>query len=577
MLHASTKKLIDRLAEMTELAKLDWTEGDDGVITYSTEGYSVSLTETPNEVAITSKDGKELERAGADELANTPAEDGGTYADIVAEMTKEAARVARGTEAAISTLLAGMQDTPAELETAPTEVETQDQSQEEQLQEDPGDETAVLSDDSVEAISTETETSMDVSDAASSESEEVADTVEEVEATDNPEPEIDAAPEMVADSAQHDETEPAPVDTEDTLASDDAPVEAEADTATESEDDVTEAVVRLADEVNQREDGGLDAAAASAVGAVALAAGLTTGTEEQTSETQEPEAPQAETVGPEMAETETVEAEPVPAIVTDTASAETHSYVPFGLEDTAENEPEPVVAQVESQAEVTMDEVAAPHEVSQAEEVSAPEVEAEAESEPEPTPELETVERSTDETPEQPVAPVWGSTQEHPSETVDEPVEAPETEVEAPSSPEALTDAPTFAEVTTPAEEAIEPAATEETVQPVAETPEPAQPQTYSLSGIGAGFGLGALSAKSEASGIPGPTSFGAPEEDKVVIDATEDVLPEIDGKPALPAGVAPLPSPTNADGASAAEGNSESEDGESDILKPRTRFNPWD
>ncbi|MEO0452345.1 MAG: hypothetical protein AAFZ74_18670, partial [Pseudomonadota bacterium] len=104
MLHASTRKLIDRLAEMTELGKLDWTESESGHITYSTEGYSVSLTEAPNELFITSKDGKELERASADELAATQSEEGVAYTAILAAMTNEASRIARGTEAAISTL-----------------------------------------------------------------------------------------------------------------------------------------------------------------------------------------------------------------------------------------------------------------------------------------------------------------------------------------------------------------------------------------------------------------------------------------------------------------------------------------
>ena len=75
MLHTSTRKLIDRLSEMTELGKLDWIESADGNIAYSTEGYSVTLTESPNEVVITSKDGKELERATAEEIAATESED----------------------------------------------------------------------------------------------------------------------------------------------------------------------------------------------------------------------------------------------------------------------------------------------------------------------------------------------------------------------------------------------------------------------------------------------------------------------------------------------------------------------
>ena len=574
MLHASTKKLIDRLAEMTELAKLDWTEGDDGAITYSTEGYSVSLTEAPNEMVITSKDGKELERAGADELAGTPTEDGGTYADILAAMTKEAARVARGTEAAISTLLAGMQETAAE----PEALVIEEEAAEEQLQEDPGDETAVLADESVEAISAEAETSVDANEDTVSDSEDQPDTTETAETAEPAETELDAEPEIVAASEQDGEpdetTEADSIETEDTLEIVEEPaIEVEAETATESEDDVAEAVVRLADEVNQREDNGLDAAAASAVGAVALAAGLPAETLDDA-----PEELEAETPEPEAAEPETAEAEPVPAIVAaDTAPAEPHSYVPFGLEESEESAPEPAAAPFEAQTDVATDEAAAPVEVSQTEEISAPEIAAEAESEPETSPEPETVDVSTEPAPEQPATPVWGSVQEQSTETVDEPVQAPAAEVEAPESSEPIPEAPAFAAATAPVEETAEPAAPEEPVQPVAETPEAAEPQSYSLSGIGAGFGLGALSAKSEASGIPGPTSFGAAQEEKVVIDATEDVLPEIDGKPALPAGVAPLSPPPSADAEATAEGTADAESGEADILKPRTRFNPWD
>ena len=208
MLHASTKKLIDRLAEMTDLAKLDWTDGEDGNITYSTEGYSVSLTETPNEVVITSKDGKELERAGAEALAATPAEDGGTYADIVAAMTKEAARVARGTETAISTLLAGMEDAPTELAGADADAPAGTEPEVE-LQEDPGDETAVLTDDSVEAVSSDSEPVIET------EHESVADTDDEpkaaafVETTETTEPE--AEPEVEVSNAPSEEPEDADV------------------------------------------------------------------------------------------------------------------------------------------------------------------------------------------------------------------------------------------------------------------------------------------------------------------------------------------------------------------------------
>ena len=113
MLHSSTKKLIDRLAEMTELGKLDWTEGEDGAIVYSTEGYSVVLSSTADQIVITSIDGKELERAEASDLSVSQNDEGQSYSDIVATMTSEATRIALGTETAISTLLAGMAQSEA--------------------------------------------------------------------------------------------------------------------------------------------------------------------------------------------------------------------------------------------------------------------------------------------------------------------------------------------------------------------------------------------------------------------------------------------------------------------------------
>lgn len=73
MLHPSTKKLIDRLAVMTERGKLSWEEADEGAIKYATEGYSVSISgNAPHELHITSKDGKVLEHATVEELANSP-------------------------------------------------------------------------------------------------------------------------------------------------------------------------------------------------------------------------------------------------------------------------------------------------------------------------------------------------------------------------------------------------------------------------------------------------------------------------------------------------------------------------
>jgi hypothetical protein len=100
------------------------------------------------------------------------------------------------------------------------------------------------------------------------------------------------------------------------------------------------------------------------------------------------------------------------------------------------------------------------------------------------------------------------------------------------------------------------------------------------LSGIGAGFGLGALSAKTEASGLP---SAGAPTpstSEKVIIDATDDVLPKPEGNlnVALAETASAAVSAANADPVlETADASADDADAEADILKPRTRFNPWD
>ena len=195
MLHTSTRKLIDRLSEMTELGKLDWIESDDGNIAYSTEGYSVTLTESPNEVVITSKDGKELERASAEQIAATETEDGTSYTALVAAMTAEAARVARGTEAAISSLLAGMEDAPVEVSN------TVEEDTAEPLQEDLGDDTAVLADETVsdeteDTAETEAETPAEDAVLVSSEATEDAEieTEESVQSDESSDTEDDIAP-----------------------------------------------------------------------------------------------------------------------------------------------------------------------------------------------------------------------------------------------------------------------------------------------------------------------------------------------------------------------------------------------
>lgn len=574
MLHASTRKLIDRLAEMTELNKLDWSDGENGHINYATEGYSVSLTEGPNEVIITSKDGKELERANAEELAGTQNEDGVAYTAIVAAMTKEAARIARGTETAISTLLAGMQDASAVEEEPPIEEDAAD------LQEDPVDETTVVAAETIETV------------APKPEPVELEDTTEtDAEPADEETSELVAAPFVSAETETTDIGETTEFEHSGIETVEAAPDFEQASDA-ESETEVTEAVVRLADEVKQREDSGIDAAAASAVGAVALAAGLT--------------ATQSEPESTEEAETETevhdedIAAAAVIATEEPEAATETPQYVPFGLNSdetpTPAPEPEPMVAatETETSTESTSDTVVPFATFSSV----TPSFETPSEPTPEPETSPEPVIESalsaaaldTFVEPE-PDASVSIEDMQVPTEPSLEPELETTTGLSFDSAPAAAEAPLTFSEdVTAVAAESVsetQPAPEPEIAPLAPETPPasvdevetaPVSPnqeaQSYSLSGIGAGFGLGALSAKTEASGIPGTSSGPGGSSEKVVIDATDDVLPKPEGNFNLPAGMSPVdpnnPSPEP-------QASDENDDAESDILKPRTRFNPWD
>lgn len=589
MLHPSTRKLIDRLAEMTELGKLEWTEGDGGNLIYSTEGYSVCLPDGAGEVVIQSINGKELERAAVDALAATTSDDGASYTQIVAGMKAEAARIARGTETAISSLLAGMAEPDA-----PAEAPAADLT--DHGPEDPGDEVAAMESEGIAnhqvQATPEPEPEIEAADDAPA----IAPVATEAEAESQAETETDDAeqtPEavMLADTSEQTsaEAEATIEDVSEIEASGDEPAD-EIDT----ESDVTAAVARLADEVNNRDDdedpevtSAVGAAAATAVGVVASAAGL--------DQEEEAEAPDA-------ADVEHATEQALPGTPT-AAEAAAPVYVPFGL-DQDDDTPAPAALETTPEASVTApaDVPSTPEEFSGEATapatafVSVPDTETTpdiaeptvsdfdlptaaasvAESDPEAAPAMANVEvesapepviESEPEIETVPVAEVVSSSESEPSE-VQTPAPEPET---------------TFAtaETMTPAIEADTPASdpsdSEPESEPVLAAPE--APKTYSLSGIGAGFGLGALAAKTEASGIPGPSSAAPAEPEKIVIDATEDVLPELEGNlnvEQMEAAVSEISFGKSAPPAAEEEAASD-EEADGDILKPRTRFNPWD
>lgn len=138
MLHPSTKKLIDRLAEMTALKQIDWAETENGGVVYATEGYSVHLTDSPPQVVLATEKGKLLEEASEGLLKDTPHEEHGNYGDLIVAVVKEASRIAKGTEAAIDALLAGLSgqspnkrksDTPPTTADVETAVDDEDEGE----------------------------------------------------------------------------------------------------------------------------------------------------------------------------------------------------------------------------------------------------------------------------------------------------------------------------------------------------------------------------------------------------------------------------------------------------------------
>ena len=110
MLHASTQQLIRKLHELTEAGGLAWQEGEQGSSRLETEGYVVEIAEAPPAFRLLRGDGRELEKAAAEDLAAVawPGGDGSTYATRVAEMAARANRIARGAEQAIATILSSL-------------------------------------------------------------------------------------------------------------------------------------------------------------------------------------------------------------------------------------------------------------------------------------------------------------------------------------------------------------------------------------------------------------------------------------------------------------------------------------
>ena len=108
MLHPSTKKLIDKLFEMTSSAKISWVEGDDGTWLYDTEGYRVTIGHSPSRLVLLDAGGRVLETAGEALLAGTLDEAGNTYAVKMELMVSEARRQFTGSVSIIDQIVSAL-------------------------------------------------------------------------------------------------------------------------------------------------------------------------------------------------------------------------------------------------------------------------------------------------------------------------------------------------------------------------------------------------------------------------------------------------------------------------------------
>ena len=198
MLHPSTKRLIDKLSEMTRKQRVAWSEGENGTITHDTEGYRVVLTPEPHAVLLTDALGKIIESCTPDEFSDDTDAAGRPYASFVADLYREAHRHARGTEKAIHSVLKGLETIDAEPEAEP-EVALDPA----ELIEDPGDDT-----DSLPEAYPEVEGQNDMARAIASMADELNGGTPETDQAPEPEAEPDAGSGITFDAVQ-DETEDA--------------------------------------------------------------------------------------------------------------------------------------------------------------------------------------------------------------------------------------------------------------------------------------------------------------------------------------------------------------------------------
>ncbi|HBH90352.1 MAG TPA: hypothetical protein DDY27_10690, partial [Hyphomonadaceae bacterium] len=109
MLHPSTKRLIDKLIEMTEASKITWLEGEDGTCIYDTEGYRVTIGQAPSRVVLLDAGGRVLETVSESILANTTDSNGMQYTLRVDNLVSTARRQITGATDVIDRIVSALE------------------------------------------------------------------------------------------------------------------------------------------------------------------------------------------------------------------------------------------------------------------------------------------------------------------------------------------------------------------------------------------------------------------------------------------------------------------------------------
>ncbi|KCZ87340.1 hypothetical protein [Hyphomonas johnsonii] len=600
MLHPSTKRLIDKLSEMTRKQRVAWVEGDDGTVMHDTEGYRVVLTPEPHAVLLTDALGKEIETCPAEDFIDEQDSSGRPYTAFIADLYREAHRHARGAERAISTLLKGLEsgDTPAPVLDADPAVDPAD------LVEDPGDDTDALP-EAYPDITHQAETADIAADMADEPGAEdpvidMDDVAEPAEASADEateaEPEVDIFAGMAdaePDAAPQDDPgasedfqvesasyEPEPETAEDTPLEAPAPIEDIASEFVLQDNGVEPEAPDSADPLGLSADPDVTEDAEpepiTAFDAVPEAADDSTHAAEADT-APEPEAPSA--FAPEAAP----EADPEPLIHidaapdTDDASDESSWNDTPSMPDTAPD-PEPVL-ETSAEAEPPLGS-GLTYKPFYADAAIASDTPAEADIVPDTTPEQET----------EPAEIFSGAIFEPSAAEQDS---APEPEIDATASP--ADDEPVVPDIFSgvAAAATADPEPEPEAAAPEAEpepAPEPApEPRRFSLSGISSGFGLGSAGrplpqAHSEPAATPSRESAPAHK----VIDGTIDLPDEFTPQPAEAESEAPEEAEPEdvrarpeeaAFEAPAVESEPESVTVDADEPRPVSvpkRFNPW-